>query len=42
MIFIKSLANIDPAVVEAVIGKPTPAPKDGKVKVTDPMPSYLL
>ncbi|MBQ5794305.1 MAG: hypothetical protein IIW17_09830 [Clostridia bacterium] len=36
------IANIDPAVVEAVVGKPTPAPKDGKVKVTDPMPSYLL
>ena len=36
------IANIDPAVVEAVVGKPTEAPKDGKVKVTDPMPSYLL
>lgn len=36
------IANIDPAVVEAVVGKETPAPKDGKVKLTDPMPSYLL
>ena len=36
------IANIDPAVVEAVVGKQAPAPKDGKVKVTDPMPSYLL
>lgn len=36
------IANVDPAVVEAVVGKPTEAPKDGKVKVTDPMPSYLL
>ena len=36
------IANIDPAVVEAVVGKETPAPRDGKVKLTDPMPSYLL
>ena len=36
------IANIDPEVVEKVVGKETPAPKDGKVKVTDPMPSYLL
>ncbi len=36
------IANIDPEVVEKVVGKSTPAPKDGKVKVTDPMPSYLL
>ena len=36
------MANIDPEVVEKVVGKETPAPKDGKVKVTDPMPSYLL
>ncbi len=36
------IANIDPAVVEAVVGKQPPAPKDGKVKLTDPMPSYLL
>ncbi len=36
------IANIDPVVVEKVVGTPTPAPKDGKVKVTDPMPSYLL
>ena len=36
------IANIAPAVVEAVVGKETPAPKDGKVKLTDPMPSYLL
>ena len=36
------IANIDPVVVEKVVGAPTPAPKDGKVKVTDPMPSYLL
>ena len=36
------IANIDPVVVERVVGKETPAPKDGKVKLTDPMPSYLL
>ena len=36
------IANIDPEVVEKVVGKKTEAPKDGKVKVTDPMPSYLL
>ena len=36
------IANIDPEGVEKVVGKETPAPKDGKVKVTDPMPSYLL
>ena len=36
------IANIDPAVVEAVVGKQAPAPKDGKVKLTDPMPNYLL
>ena len=36
------IANIDPEVVEKVVGKEPPAPKDGKVKVTDPMPSYLL
>ena len=36
------IANIDPVVVEKVVGKETPAPKDGKVKLTDPMPSYLL
>ena len=36
------IANVDPAVVEAVVGKETPTPKDGKVKLTDPMPSYLL
>ena len=36
------IANIDPAVVEAVVGKEPPAPRDGKVKLTDPMPSYLL
>ena len=36
------IANIDPEVVEKVVGKETPAPKDGKIKVTDPMPSYLL
>jgi hypothetical protein len=36
------IANIDPEVLEKVVGKETPAPKDGKVKVTDPMPSYLL
>ena len=36
------IANIDPAVVEAVVGKETTAPRDGKVKLTDPMPSYLL
>ncbi|MBQ2807275.1 MAG: hypothetical protein IJF08_09510 [Clostridia bacterium] len=36
------IANIDPEVVEKVVGKETPAPKDGKVKLTDPMPSYLL
>ena len=36
------IANIDPVVIEKVVGKETPAPKDGKVKLTDPMPSYLL
>lgn len=36
------IANIDPEVVEKVVGKETPAPQDGKVKLTDPMPSYLL
>ena len=36
------IANIDPEVVEKVVGKETPAPKDGKVKLTDPMPNYLL
>lgn len=36
------IANIDPKVVEAVVEKEPPAPKDGKVKLTDPMPSYLL
>ena len=36
------IANIDPEVIEKVVGKETPAPKDGKVKLTDPMPSYLL
>lgn len=36
------IANIDPEVMEKVVGKEPPAPKDGKVKVTDPMPSYLL
>ena len=36
------IANIDPEVIEKVVGKQTPDPKDGKVKLTDPMPSYLL
>ena len=36
------IANIDPEVIEKVVGKQEPAPKDGKVKLTDPMPSYLL
>lgn len=36
------IANIDPEVIEKVVGTETPAPKDGKVKLTDPMPSYLL
>lgn len=36
------IANIDPEVIEKVVGTPSPTPKDGKVKLTDPMPSYLL
>lgn len=36
------IANISPEVVEKVVGNHTPAPTDGKVKLTDPMPSYLL
>ena len=36
------IADIDPEVIEKVVGTETPAPKDGKVKLTDPMPSYLL
>ena len=36
------IANIDPEVIEKVVGKQEPTPQDGKVKLTDPMPSYLL